>query len=156
MKKNLMLLSFLIVMLSTAVRLYASACNGSGKTEQRVDHYVIDSLLHRRWAVMVDCSHPERPWTLAAAPWQSATAVNASTVNPVTPLKTPLVRVGQKVHLSRIDDKAKIDLTGTVMENGAEGEIVHVKVGRPAALLTGKVRSDGTVELIQPDKWKDL
>jgi len=156
MKKTLALLSSLIVMLLIAVPLHASACNGSDKTVQRVDHYVTDSLLHHRWAVMVDCSHPERPWTLAAAPWQSSTAVKASTANPVVRLKAPLIRAGQRVYLSHIDDKAKIELAGTAMENGAEGEIVHVKVGKSAALLAGKVRSDGSVELLQPDKWKDL
>ena len=161
MKKILALLSSLVVMFSTAAQLHASAChasqNSTDKTGMLVDHYVIDSLLHHRWAVMVDCSHPERPWTLAAAPWQSPTAANASTANPpVISRKVSLIHAGQRVHLSHVDDKAKIELAGTVMENGAEGEIVHVRVGKPAAMLSGKVRSDGSVELIQLDKWKDL
>lgn len=160
MKRILVLLSSLIVMLSATVQLSASACDafqqGSDKAGQRVDHYLIDSLLHRRWAVMVDCSHPERPWTLTAAPWQSPVATHVFTVNPVPTPKALLVRVGQRVHLSHIDDTSKIELAGTAMENGAEGEIVHVKVGKPAALLAGKVRRDGSVELLQSAKWKDL
>jgi hypothetical protein len=156
MKRILIFLSPVLIATSP---LCAAVCNpGGAEAQLRVDHYMTDALLHRRWAVMVDCSHPDRPWTLKAEPWpgrrRAATSPTESLRKSVT--STPLVHAGGKVQIWHVSDGARIELTGTSLETGYVGQMIHVRTGKRGVVLSGKVRGAGSVELSGSGKWKDL
>jgi hypothetical protein len=121
-----------------------------------VDHYITDAILHRKWAVVVDHDHPDRPWIVKEAPWQSRAGMAAvSETNATRPaiIARPLVSAGAKVRLWRTADGADIELTGTALEAGAEGQTIHVRTGQRGTVLKGRVRGMGSVELFTSDRW---
>src|SRR5215831_2158140 len=80
MRRFLILLA--IVMAMFAIRpLGASVCDAKGRKSTlqpgglSIDHYIYDAALHHRWAVMVDCEHPDWPWTLQSTPWESGAGI---------------------------------------------------------------------------------
>ena len=138
----------------------ASVCNtlrSAPSGEPQIDHYITDAPQHRRWAVVVDCSHPERPWTLQAAPWQSgARSVAVRETHTVDAQKSlPLVPAGMKVRLWRITEGTKIELSGTALDAGDKGQTIHVRTGRQGTVLAGRVRGAGSIELLASTKWQD-
>ncbi len=151
-------LSLLVVFAVCPMR--ASVCNtaqGASSGGLRVDHYITDAPQHRRWSVVVDCSHPERPWTLQAVPWQSgARSAAVREAQAIEPQKSlPLIPAGMKVRLWRTAEGTKIELSGTALDAGAEGQTIHVRTGRHGAVLAGRVRGAGSVELLASTKWQD-
>jgi hypothetical protein len=149
------------VVLLTAVPLLASVCGmaqppGVESGPYIVDHYIADTILHRRWAVVVDCAHPDRPWTLKAALWQSESRVDAAAAmkggHPVA-IAQPLIPAGAKVRMWRTADGADIELTGTALDAGVAGQTIHVRTGSRGTVLEGRVRGVGSVELLHADRW---
>ena len=122
----------------------------------RVDHYITDGLLHRRWAVVVDCAHPDRPWTLVDVPWQHA-GVSAPTKAAITDIAkaAPLIPAGAKVRLWSTADNASIELSGTALEAGATGQTIRVRTGQRGTVLEGRVRGAGSVELSTSNRWQN-
>lgn len=154
--------------------LYAAACNaalpadsGVASADKQiaehsiVDHYITDAILHRKWAVVVDCGHPDRPWTVKAVPWSSDTGMvetrmaTLSRVNARQPavIAEPLVAAGAKVRLWRTAGSTDIELVGTALEAGGAGQTIHVRTGLQGAVLEGRVRGAGSVELFHANRW---
>jgi hypothetical protein len=136
----------ILILLSILVPAHALTCGS------RPERYVADSVLHRRWVVVVDCSHPERPWTLREVPWQSTS--HAMTEHKTESPAMPLVSAGTKVRLWHAGNGASIELTGTALECGAAGQTIHVRTGSRGTVLEGKVRAAGSVELVASSKWQ--
>lgn len=141
---------------------HASVCNASASaneaagTSLSIDHYITDATLHRRWAVIVDCHHPDRPWILQTAQPQIEKSTPYPPQLPVKHAKAVLViRTGGEVRLWRNADGASIDLSGTALEPGSIGQTIHVRTGQRSAVLEGKVRGAGSVELLVSDHWQD-
>jgi hypothetical protein len=165
------------IVLPAAAPLYAAACNaaqlsGSAGADNQiaelqvtepqiaerfvVDHYMTDAILHRKWAVVVDCGHPDRPWTVKAVPWQSDTGMaTLSRGNASQPaaIAKPLVPAGAKVRLWRTAGSTDIELVGTALEAGGAGQTIHVRTGLQGAVLEGRVRGAGSVELFHSNRW---
>jgi len=168
-----------LIVLPAAGPLYAAACNtaqpsgteGAGADHQIakrsiaehsiaensiVDHYITDAILHRKWAVVVDCGHPDRPWTVKAVPWSSetgmATLARVKASEPAVTSK-PLVPAGAKVRLWRTAGSTDIELVGTALEAGGAGQTIHVRTGLQGAVLEGRVRGAGSVELFHSNRW---
>lgn len=120
-----------------------------------VDHYITDIPLHHRWAVLVDCAHPDRPWTLHDAPWQNESLFRAHVQSPSagTDWVVPSIRVGARVRLWHMADGANINLSGIAMEAGAAGQTIHVRTGEHNTVLEGRVSGVGSVELLPAEKW---
>jgi hypothetical protein len=158
-----------LIVLQAAAPSYAAACNaaqpsgsaGAGADNliaeySIVDHYITDAILHRKWAVVVDCGHPDRPWTVKAVPWSSETgAVTLSRANASQPaaIAKPLVPAGAKVRLWRTAGSTDIELVGTALEAGGAGQTIHVRTGLQGAVLEGRVRGAGSVELFHSNRW---
>jgi len=137
-----------------------AACSGvrpAGSADVHViDHYITDTVLHRKWAVMVDCSHPERPWTLEEVPMQRkvSTSLNASHLLSERSQSAPLVAAGATVQLWRVAPDGSIHLRGVALDSGEEGQTIHVRVQHSTTVLEGKIRGAGSVELLISDRWK--
>jgi hypothetical protein len=153
-------LSFILVTF-LHVQPFYGACNANRASAQSavrvVDHYMTDNILHRRWAVTMDCNHPERPWGMEEVQWQSsATPV----VNPaihlveVISVPAPLVTTGTKVRVWRVGKNASLQLRGIALEPGELGQTIHVRMQQPATVLECKVSGTDSVELLAPDRWK--
>jgi hypothetical protein len=154
----------LIAMLSSLVLLAAAPLRAAVCDTARpasgdvfaVDHYITDAILHRRWAVLVDCTHQDRPWTLEAAPWQDGAglvAVAGRMASGTATVVKPLIPAGAKVRLWRTADGANIELAGTALEAGMAGQVIHVRTGARGTVLEGRVRGAGSVELFSADRW---
>ncbi|HEX3437209.1 MAG TPA: flagella basal body P-ring formation protein FlgA [Pseudacidobacterium sp.] len=124
-----------------------------------VDHYISDRVLHRRWAVIADCVHPDRPWIAEETPWieqaiggpQASMPLSAGPALKVAPL---IVAAGAKVVIWKDAGGARIRLTGTALEPGHEGELIRIRTEKdPNTVLEGKVTGVGLVELARPVRW---
>ncbi len=163
-----------LIVLPAAAPLYAAACDapqpsgsgGAGADHQIagrsvaehsiVDHYITDAILHRKWAVVVDCGHPDRPWTVKAVQWESDAGMAAlSRVHASQPaaIVKPLVPAGAKVRLWRTGGSTDIELVGIALEAGGAGQTIHVRTGLQGAVLEGRVREAGSVELFHANRW---
>jgi len=125
---------------------FGAECSARGPGSVVV-RYIFDGVLHRYWAVVADCAHPERPWVTeeisqANAEIEAKTALQA----------TPVVEAGAKVILRKNEDGARIVLTATALEPGRTGDSIRVRIGS-GAVLEGKIRGPGQVELIGKAKW---
>lgn len=160
MKRILIALLSSMVLLSAgpARSLICTSLPGAPQVQgSQMDHYISDPLLHRRWAVVVDCSHPERPWTLKDVPWQEASrpAVSGQTRAGLSLGNTPLIAAGTRVRLWSSAGGARIELAGTALEAGAAGQSIHVRAGSRGTVLEGRVRGAGSVELSNSGKWQN-
>jgi len=177
--KRIVIAILSLIVLPAAAPLYAAACNaaqpsgteGPGADNQTaglsiaehsiaensiVDHYITDAILYRKWAVVVDCGHPDRPWTVKAVPWESdAGMATLSRVHASQPaaIVQPLVPAGAKVRLWRTASSTDIELVGTALEAGGAGQTIHVRTGLQGAVLEGRVRGAGSVELFHSKRW---
>src|SRR5277367_6532052 len=159
MRRFLIGASALVVLLAMPLR--ASVCNTGSVASQaeslRVDHYITDGLLHRRWAVEVDCVHPDRPWTLVDVPWQRAGgSAPTKAAIPDIAKTSPLIPVGAKVRLWSTANEANISLLGTALEAGSAGQMIHVRTGQRGTVLEGRVCGAGSVELSIADRWQNM
>jgi Chaperone for flagella basal body P-ring formation len=160
MRRFLNAASALVVLL--AMPMHATVCNkGAGLSQAeslRVDHYITDGLLHRMWAVAVDCTHPDRPWTLVDVPWQRVAGLTASTKAAISDIaKTaPLIPAGARVRLWSTANDASIELSGTALEAGSAGQMIHVRTGQRGTVLEGRVCGAGSVELSISDRWQNM
>jgi len=150
----------LLTALLNVCSLNASVCDVSRSATEvsgfSVDHYITDAMLHRRWAVMVDCNHPDRPWTLRATPLLAEEPLPPQMQLHAKQAKVVLlVRAGAKVRIWRNAGGARIDLSGTALESGAIGQTIHVRTGQGGPALEGKVRGAESVELLVPDHWQN-
>ena len=153
-----LLSSMILLCALTARSLVCTSLPGASQVQgSRMDHYFSDPVLHRRWAVVVDCSHPERPWTLKEVPWQDASrAVMVLQAGAgISISSTPLIPAGARVRLWSNASGASIELAGTTVEAGAAGQIIHVRTGARGTVLEGRVRDAGSVELSSSGKWQN-
>jgi|HubBroStandDraft_6_1064221.scaffolds.fasta_scaffold1070500_2 hypothetical protein len=154
----------------------ASTCgNSSGKATEgmSVDHYLFDAALRLRWAVVIDCSHPERPATLipssavSATPAQSTPEMNSSgrtvirandgahQADRVTSRNSPVMIAGSDVEI-RKDGPVNIQLAGIAMQSAPLGAVLMVRPAAGGVLLRGIARSAHLVELIgDSGRWRE-
>ena len=133
------------------------------------EHYVTDPALHRRWAVLADRAHPERPWVVVPAAARSAVplaplpetkpSLHGGVAGELTQAAAQVERIpppaaarrivipGMAVTLWQVSGDARIELRGTAADSAALGGVVHVRIGPGRALLAGIVRGPGSVEL---------
>lgn len=160
----------LLVILSGAAALHA-ACGAEFSAKQAdgmvVDHYLSDGILHRRWAIVMDCNHPERPWKMELrkteteeVAWrdQPAARVHRAAVALPPPVRSsPLVSPGMQVRVWRSEADSRMEMTGTALKAGAAGQHIRVRVlnamGQPEVVLEGVVRGAGSVEMLAPVRW---
>jgi hypothetical protein len=146
--------TFISAIVLQCVQMTCSAVCGSPPVARSVqkaytERYITDAILHRRWAVVMDCNHPERPWTLEEVPWQNTSSLpTIARVRPtVAEQYVPLVPAGAKVRLWQNRDGASIELSGTALESGNAEQMIHVRTGKRGTVLEGRVRGAGSVEL---------
>jgi hypothetical protein len=144
--------SLLIAALAGAVAARAAVCrSGSGSEVYR---YLDDAALNRRWAVMIDCAHPNYPASIVSV--SGASVTGARIPEPLqTPMRKtafeappPVVTAGMRVVLWSEESRAVMRFTGTALAAARTGETVRVRVGFEGRVLTGVVRGPGSVELV--------
>jgi hypothetical protein len=111
-----------------------------------VHHYFTDSSLDRRWAVVIDCQHPERPASLVMAPAKEYGRVDRASRSE-TSGAPPLVTAGAHVRLWSARNGAEIQLEGIALGSASVGEMLRVRAGLKGTVLDGVVRGPGSVEL---------
>jgi hypothetical protein len=136
----------LCVLLLLASPAYGAECGARGPGSVVV-RYIFDGVLHRRWAVVADCAHPERPWVT-----EEVSQADAEIEAKAALETTPAVKAGANVILRKNEDGARIVLIATALEPGHTGDSIRVRVGS-GAVLKGKIQGPGQVELIGPAKW---
>jgi hypothetical protein len=142
-----LLLVFLAVIVLAPV-MHGAEC-GARHSGSAVVGRISDGVLHRHWAVVADCAHPERPWVMAedasvAAPPKNARPLSGNVL---------VVRAGAKVFLWRKTKDARILLTATALGPGRTGDSICVRT-EAGAVLVGRVQGPGEVELMDSTKWK--
>jgi hypothetical protein len=150
MMRSLWLLLF--VLLPHTLCLYAACGKSTTEKTPVVDHYIDDAVLHRRWAVMTDCSHPERPWVLMEVPSERAISMSPKAMSPQH-LK-PSIAAGAEVQLWSVNPDASVHLLGIALDAGAKGQIIHVRLRHSTTVLEGRVCEAGSAELVIRDRWK--
>lgn len=127
-----------------------------------VERYLYDATLHRSWAMVRDCSHPERPaWLLPTddaipdAAMSQAGTVELQERPHAAYAKTGVwVRGGARVVLWRTSGDVQIQLTGIALESAPLGAELAVRIGMQGAVVRGIVRGPDSVELITaPLQW---
>jgi hypothetical protein len=105
------------------VSMWAAACSplpaGAGDMPKLADgysvhHYLTDSSLDRRWAVVIDCQHPERPASLVMAPAKESGRVDRASRSEAN-VAPPLVTAGAHVRLWSAHNGAEIQLEGIAL-----------------------------------------
>lgn len=72
--------------------LSAAGTSSETSANYRLRRIVVDPVLHRRWAWMEDCLHPERPLQIVALPDEAAAGLNRNAVDsPVDAVSRKLV-----------------------------------------------------------------
>jgi hypothetical protein len=145
--------SLLILLAASALPLRA-ACGAGSVDMHVVDHYFNDKVLHRRWAVIVDCSHPERPWTMEEVTYRQEIVTNTPHLSPIDARLSPRIAAGAVVEIWKVDAGGNIHLRGVALDAAAEGQEIHVRLQHSTAVLEGRVRGVASVELLTQDRWK--
>jgi hypothetical protein len=134
-----------------ALPMYSAEC-GARNSGNVVVRYIPDGVLHRRWAVVADCAHPEWPWIAEEAPWGAQPKDMAETATKLPPEMMPVVRAGSRVFLWKNTNGTRMVLTVTALGPGRIGDCIRVRT-ESGAILEGKVRGPDLVELMDPAKW---
>ncbi|WP_026443121.1 flagella basal body P-ring formation protein FlgA [Pseudacidobacterium ailaaui] len=138
-----------LLLLLTAFPVQGAECSvrHEGKA---IIRYLSDGVLHRRWALVADCAHPERPWKLEEAatdlPTEGKESSTGGRSDPV------VVRTGAKVVLVMSDAGSRVVLTVTALGPGQKGDLIHVRT-ELGAILQARVQSAGQVEFMNRPKW---
>jgi len=121
-----------------------------------IDRYVSDPALHRSWAVITDCVHPNWPPQLVEIrPGEARSAgtrngpVRGKQVRGIEQTLQPdtqAIQSGWRVELWS-DGPPRIRLSGTALESGSLGKLISVRAGLGAVPLHGIVRGPHSVEL---------
>jgi|GEM_PF-5053082 hypothetical protein len=149
-----LMFSCLLITVGFSVDAMKGAECGARHSGTVVVRSVTDGVLHRRWTVVEDCTHPERPWVFVPDGSQESghrVVVQAATTPP--PENTLAVRAGAKVLLTKISGDARIVLTATALRQGRVGDRIQVRA-ESGALLEGKVVGLDEVELVSTPGWK--
>jgi hypothetical protein len=119
-----------------------AACGPGGPT-------VRDWGLHRAWAVVENCAHPERPAQLQEIAWRAdaGTAPGGRTKSGRADLSPVEVQPGMPVRVWRQTANMSIELQGTALQPGRRGERIAVRAGLGATVIEGRVVAPGLVEL---------
>jgi hypothetical protein len=143
--------SLLIAALAGAAAARGAVCRSGAGSE--VWRYLDDAALHRRWAVIIDCAHPDYPASITSAP--EITKANPVQIQIQTQMRKteldaepPVVTAGMRVILWSEEVRAEMRLTGTALASARTGETVRVRIGLEGSVLTGVVRGPGSVELV--------
>jgi hypothetical protein len=152
----------------------AGSPGADGATGFRVESRHQDALLHRSWANVLRCDHPERPaMTVAVAEMDEparlakplrlqreaepqvravSSPVAGQIFSPVS--GAPVMLAGSVVRLVRTEANLRFDTAGIAQSNGAMGERVRVRLtrtgdsaGEAPQFLSGTVRSADVVEM---------
>jgi hypothetical protein len=120
-----------------------------------------DSLLNSRWALMVDCEHPEWPARMvllagkedAIEGLKFAAKIQSSSAAGRVPM---MVRAGETVRAWRQDGMASLVTSGVAEQGGAVGQRIQVRLlrngmdGQDAEMhVSGVVDGVGSVEIVQ-------
>lgn len=114
-----------------------------------------DPLLKQRWATVVNCRHPELP-TFAVL----VTGRGNEFASPFPKQKgsdvasSPVIRIGDQVHLWAADHDLRIDTFGIAESGGSEGDLVRIRLPhaslddqQPQHIVNGVVRGPREVEM---------
>jgi len=122
----------------------------------RIAKVHLDPLLHRSWAMIASCGHPDRPWIAMLLPemkLRGALSSFDSRTDHSQSTPFPVVHSGDLVQLRGSEKNLRIEVAGKAEESGTVGSIVHVRminsgfdIGREQT-LTGIVRGPGDVEI---------
>lgn len=127
--------------------------------------YIQDLGHDRRWAVIRDCVHPERPERLLPVAPETTSKVqehdsylpaNLKVQNGLSlqTVGSPIVvRAGSQVELHSEAPNLHLALQGTALDSGSAGATVRVRLHVGGAVLSGWVRDASTVEF-QPASKK--
>lgn len=169
-------LAFFIAVLFSVCLLHAAAdadsaepgmrCAGSGCW--RIDHYLDDVALHRRWAVLVDCDHPDAP--ARVVPAGRATGGAACQARPAATVRggsqsrsanagvggsttrrwsTPEIKAGAEVEVeSPAGASARFLLSGKAIEPGYAGHAIRVRLNATRSIVRAGVRGPHLAVLI--------
>jgi flagellar basal body P-ring formation chaperone FlgA len=128
---------------------------------QRLVSVTQDTLLRSRWALLVDCQHPEWPARMMLLPKEVDHSDVAGRVAPVRSARTQqvaasMVRAGETVRLWRRDAVASLETTAVAEESGDVGKRIRVRLLRRGIdseeapkQLAGVIDGAGSVEMVQ-------
>lgn len=132
----------------------SAASNNSG---YRVAGVQSDPVLGQRWAMIINCSHPE--WPLVALQATGAILIATpferkhSSMNNVK--QTPVIYAGDIVRLWRQEELLRIEVAGVAEENAGVGQRVRVRLLRRNTddqsiqeQFAGVVRGPSNVEIL--------
>ena len=126
------------------------------RSSERVVEVRRDSLLDAKWAVLVDCDHPEWPARMVLL-GKDATEVKPQ-VRQVSAVRAVamVVRVGETVRVWERDGMTSIETTGIAEQSGAAGKRIEVRLLRSGMnsedrerLVEGVIAGPGSVEIHQ-------
>ena len=110
----------------------------------RLEGVRTDAFAHADWAMVKRCGHPERPAVVV----RNSSGVRAVVEAPLAVVSAaPMVRAGDEVRVSRVDGNVRLDVSGTAVESARVGERVRVRVAGGTAMVSGRVQSDGSLEM---------
>ena len=144
-----------ILMVALLDAAYASGQSAASCGVVAVKH---DAVRDLRWALVVDCEHPERParWMPAGkdvAEMKTVAAVAAPVVA-VQSVASLVVKAGDTVRVWSSGGVVRMETTGVAQENGAVGARIRVRMLRQGMesvgeerFVTGVVAGPGSVEM---------
>jgi hypothetical protein len=109
-----------------------------------------DPVLRQRWAMVVNCAHPEWP----AIAMQARDDDSLKAMQPIAPQSAIVVHIGDIVRLWRQESLSRVEVAGVSEGSGAIGETIRVRLlhssseEQPRQLL-GVVRGPSDVEMRQ-------
>ena len=130
--------------------------------KQRLVSVTQDTLLRSRWALLVDCQHPEWPARMMLLPKEVDSSEVAGTVVTVRRARiqrvaaAPMVQAGETVRLWGRDAVASLETTAVAEESGDVGKRIRVRLLRRGIdseeapkQLAGVIDGAGSVEMVQ-------
>lgn len=143
---------FLLMSVALSAGAQASVCSrpvekgAVAASGEAIDHYFFDAALNKKWAVEVDCAHPERPAVIAEADSQEKHSGSEKTPSPVARQEAEFVRAGSTVDLWK-KGSTQIQLSGVALDSAPVGQSIRVRAGLGNHVLHGVVRGSKSVEL---------
>ena len=140
----------------------------------RVDHYLYDAALHRSWAVLIDCDHPDAPSQMVLLPgspkypserrvviarrgFASQYESGAGSLRWVRPVAKAEIRSGESVDVAnRPGSPAAFLLAGTAEETAFAGHVIRVRLKVNGAEVRAVVTGPHSVVLSAVSKpvWR--
>lgn len=144
------LLFILFAFALAALPARAAACASAW----RVDHSVYDAVLHKQWAVLVNCAHPEDPARMEIISSRDAAGVHAREVERNEKREAAIfagaisVKAGTAVEVrNAVNGMVSIRMAGTAMQSASIGQTIRVRLNSEGSFVYAIVRGPHVVEL---------